>query len=34
MSPYGTKRPIVDDPSRSALKGKADEVFSGPDNRS
>jgi hypothetical protein len=34
MSAYGTKRPTADEPSRSALKGKADVVFSGPDSRS
>jgi len=34
MSEFGTKRLIADEPSRSALKGKADEAFSGPDSRS
>ena len=33
-STRGTKRPIADEPSRSALKGKADEVFGGPDSLS
>src|ERR1051326_1235181 len=34
MPACGTKRPIAGWSSRSALKGKADEVFSGPDSRS
>lgn len=33
MSGFGTKRPMVDEPSKSALKGKADEVFGGSDSR-
>jgi hypothetical protein len=33
MSLLGTKRAMADEPSRSALQGKADEVFSGPDSR-
>src|ERR1051326_7290304 len=34
MPACGTKRPIAGWSSRAALKGKADEVFSGPDSRS
>jgi hypothetical protein len=34
VSACGTKRPIADEPSRSALKVKADEVCGGPNCRS
>jgi hypothetical protein len=33
-SGFGTKRPCAGVPFKSALKGKADEAFSGPDSRS
>jgi putative tryptophan/tyrosine transport system substrate-binding protein len=33
-SAVGTKQPIADEPSRSALKGKANEILSAPDGRS